>query len=106
MAWLSDASTSPVQRFTKATIPYSLLDGTTIATGFDDLIDGQLAAPLNRDEKNGVANAADVWTGTKQDGTAASDTCQDWKVAIASTGVHGTTDAVDKLWTNSALSGC
>jgi hypothetical protein len=106
MAWLSDASTSPVTRFAQATIPYALLDGTVIATSFADLLDGQLAAPLNRDEKNAVTSGAFAWTGTKADGTVSSDTCNDWQVAVAATGTRGSADATDATWTNAGVSGC
>lgn len=107
MAWLSDDNSTPVQRFTQASIPYTLLDGTEIATSFDDLVDGSLATALNRDE-NDAAVGTDVfaWTGTQPDGTASTDNCMNWTVAIASTGTRGATTATDGTWTADGVAGC
>jgi hypothetical protein len=108
MAWLSDDASSPSQRFTQSTVPYALLDGTVIASSFGDLVDGQLSAPLNRDETN-TQVAADVyaWTGTEPDGTAStSDNCMNWTVAIASPGVRGSTASTGATWTSDGVNGC
>ena len=46
-AWLSTAAAPAAARLTHATVPYKLVDGTTIATNWDDLTDRALAAPIN-----------------------------------------------------------
>jgi hypothetical protein len=69
-AWLSDAVDSPSTRFAQAAEPYKLVDGTTVANDWADLLDGTLAVPINRDELGGVQVVLDrVWTGTFADGT-------------------------------------
>ena len=50
MAWVSDSITSPSTRFTKATVPYSLLDGTVVASDWTALARGNLAHSIDQDE--------------------------------------------------------
>lgn len=62
-AWLSDSTTDARDRLTHATVPYRLVDGTTVANDFTDLTDGSLDAPINRAE-NGTVVGDRPWTGT------------------------------------------
>ena len=57
LAWLSDTTTSPSARFAQANVPYRLVDGTTIANDWADLVDGSIQNPINLDE---YGNAAPV----------------------------------------------
>ena len=41
-AWLSDTTGSPATRFAQASVPYRLVDGTTIANDWNDLTDGTI----------------------------------------------------------------
>ena len=68
-AWLSDSETDARDRLTHATVPYRLVDGTTVADDFTDLTDGSLDAPINRTE-NGTAVGDRPWTGTDFAGEA------------------------------------
>lgn len=68
-AWLSDSTTDARDRLTQATVPYRLVDGTTVANDFTDLTDGSLAAPINRNEQNGTVGER-PWTGTNSAGEA------------------------------------
>jgi hypothetical protein len=52
-----------------------------IAESFDDLVDGELLAPIDRDQYGTpLMFAVAVWTGTRPDGTAVPGVthCQDW----------------------------
>ena len=89
-AWLSTAQSSPSNRFTKATIPYRLVDGTLIANDYTDLTDGTIANPFNKTETGGAPTQVMFcypdfirpWSSTAADGTfsAPSGNCTDWTV--------------------------
>lgn len=72
-AWLSDSSSSPNSRFVHNPGPYVLVDGSTVAVDYDDLVGcacGPLV-PINIDETGFLwpdTPAADVWTGTRPNG--------------------------------------
>jgi len=81
-AWLSDATTTPLARFTHSVDPYQLVNGTTIADNWNDLVDGQLDAAIGITETGQAVNAAATWVATA---TTASGTrqmfngdCQSW----------------------------
>jgi len=85
-AWLSDGSSnSPSTRFTRATLAYQLVDGTTIANDWADLTDGVLAAPIDVTENGAtVVGATGVWTNTNASGGAGlccGASCSNWSVA-------------------------
>lgn len=48
--------------------PVYLLDGTLIATGFSDMWDGDILAPINRTQGL-LLSGENVWTGTNSNGT-------------------------------------
>lgn len=107
LVWMSDSSTSPATRFAQSGVPYVLVNGTVIANNWTDLVDGQLAAPINVDEHGNPTFAAEVWTGTSADGTAATDTCTDWTSTDATVyGQQGVTDRADTAWSNVYLQFC
>lgn len=69
-AWLSDSTNSPSTRFNQSTIPYQLVNGTTVvANNWTDLTDGSIQNRININE-SGVVNIAaqTVWTVTDQTG--------------------------------------
>ncbi|MCA9602142.1 MAG: hypothetical protein KC417_08965, partial [Myxococcales bacterium] len=91
-AWLSDSVASPSTRFTHATIPYVLIDGSRqLATNYADIIDGVAGATtvyptINVTETLAtVTSSAEVWTNTNGNGTAystsAASTCSDWTMS-------------------------
>ena len=79
-AWLSDSTGSPDTRFYKSPGPYTLIDGTILADNWDDLIDGSFNARINIDQDgNTITAPMEVWTNTKNDGTAANpNDCNNW----------------------------
>ncbi len=98
-AWLSDSSASPSSRFVPSNCPYYRVDGVMVATDWDDLTDGTLAASIDLDE-NGVSHARSgwgsselVWTNTATDGTAIGTgtgaTCDDWTLSNNTSGSKG-----------------
>jgi hypothetical protein len=97
VSWTSDASTTPIDRFTFKTpsVPFKLLTGVVVANDWNSLISGSLHNPITVDENGKAVTAGAVWTGTNPDGTRAivvpmaSTTCDDWSSAT-STGVLGT----------------
>jgi len=82
-AWLSAGSDKPANRFgLPADFPghFVLPDGTVIARGFADLLDGALEAPLNVFENGQPALGSNaVWTGTDEYGNPTSIDCSGWK---------------------------
>ncbi|MBW2529300.1 MAG: hypothetical protein JRI23_34305 [Deltaproteobacteria bacterium] len=109
-AWLSDDTSEPNTRFTRATVPYYLVDGSVVADDYDDIIDGTLQRPIDLDESGlpGPTTSSItpdrnqlVWTGTDPDGTLCRHsnvthpigddetgnprTCQDWTYGVDGT---------------------
>jgi hypothetical protein len=79
MAWVSDATTSPSQRFTKATVPYRRLDGVAVASSWADLTTGILNA-IDVDETNAShasdsSGASKTWTATTVAGVLGTSSC-------------------------------
>ena len=100
-AWLSGAMTSASARLTHATVPYVLLDGTTVAANWTALTSGTLAHGINISEDGTVQTAAlEAWTGTYSSGGAARDTCYSWTSASASDyGYVGLSSQTSGSWT-------
>ncbi|MGH6916556.1 MAG: hypothetical protein ACREJ0_02525, partial [Geminicoccaceae bacterium] len=108
LAWLSDDTASPSTRFTQATVPYKLVNGTTIAPDWSGLVDGMLDAPINVTEQGSVlpANLA-AWTGTAPSGGALGPDCAAWSVAdSANMGRIGHTTLVNGRWTSGGIFSC
>ena len=108
-AWLSDSTSSASARFIHSTSPYQLLDGTIIATGWTDLTDGTLAAPISKDESNVAVGASIVWTGTTVSGTfsGVGGDCNGWTTnSLGVVGVRGSPTVSDAGWTNGGTSNC
>jgi cysteine-rich repeat protein len=57
-AWLSDAVSGPVTRFTRSSTAYVLVDGTVIADDYTDLTDGSLDNQITLTELGTLAPAA------------------------------------------------
>jgi hypothetical protein len=70
-AWLSESTyvSSPVGRFIQSSIPYTLVDGTTIANDWSDLTDGSIQNPINIDEYGNASIASMVYSFTQIDGS-------------------------------------
>ncbi|MCA9876162.1 MAG: hypothetical protein KC442_00205 [Thermomicrobiales bacterium] len=118
-AWLSAGSETPGARFTNIAKagPYRLVanvgDGGNpppiVAENFNDLLTCGttcLNRAINRDE-NGVAQGGNpgVWTGTRADGTASTDTCGGW-TSTAGFGLIGSGTSDTALWTENVSGVC
>lgn len=116
-AWLSSSSESPNTRFVHSAIPYRLIDGKEIASDWNDLTDGTLAAGINVSEHEGLPGKGEhscipsrlsiVWTGTKTTGTAVAGDyfCGEWS-GIAGDGSAGVAGLADSTWTANCLPTC
>lgn len=103
-AWLSSESASAASRLTHRNGPYTLIDGTVVAYGWNDLTDGTLLAAIIRTESFG--NATDFWTGTEDNGIPiVGGTCSGW-TSTAGQGQGGTPDLDTHGWSTSFDSAC
>lgn len=105
-AWLSTPSVSAAERLQASTIPYRRTDGVLVAADWNDLIDGELAAPIHRDEY-GEPISGDVWTGTTPDGALAEVGCAGFVSASdADTGLCGNSNLDNTRWTANLEPAC
>jgi hypothetical protein len=109
MAWIATAAGSPATRFTRAAVPYVLVNGTVIANNWADLTDGTLAAPIDRTELNGAPPTGNtscagggnrtVWSGVNGSGAySGSDSCSGFS-STSGGGLWGWLDRSDISWT-------
>ncbi|MBI2329974.1 S8 family serine peptidase [Candidatus Daviesbacteria bacterium] len=103
-AWLSDSKISAASRLTHSTSPYVLLDGTVIASNWNDLTDGTLFASISLTETKRQSEGV-IWTNTNFDGTIvqtdAANTCDDWKSKERTKkSVVGSGLSIDPHWSN------
>ncbi|MEM7152839.1 MAG: hypothetical protein AAF799_08350 [Myxococcota bacterium] len=92
VAWISDSSEgSAADNFTQSPYDYTLVDGTVIAHGWDELTDGGLDNLIGLDE-DGVSRTGFAWTGTNTDGSTSGYTCSDW-TATSSVGKVGSANS-------------
>jgi hypothetical protein len=104
-AWISDTSSSPSTRFVKATVPYRLLDGSTIANNWTALASGTLQHSINIQEDGTPLPAAavwEVWTATTPSGVYSGDACANWTNDTANppTADVGVTSVTNAGWTD------
>lgn len=105
-AWLSTAGESPSTRFTRASVPYILPNGTMVAEDWADLTDGSILAPIDcgpdGEQVPSIGYEYDVWTATKADGTP--DTynpirdCGEWTGDLDWYGMLGYSRATNGEW--------
>ncbi len=102
LAWLSNGTTAAKARLapTGNSRRIVLVTGTQIALGSDDLLDGSIETAIDVDEGGAKVTTFTVWTGTRPDGTAGGNDCDDWKATTADTGTVGGAKAKDKFWTS------
>lgn len=115
-AWLSDSTGSPSTRMMHGTGDYVLVDGTVVAHGWDDLVDGQLEHSVNLDETGAAPSAGEsahcmtgisAWTGTDFDGQfdPFENSCGHWDDSN-SHGLIGDTNETSRLWTVACSMSC
>lgn len=106
MAWMSDSTTSPNSRFTPNPNGYKLLNGTLIATDYDDLTDSTLLAAIDLTETGVGPTRPVVWTGTLANGDYAGASCADWTDSSAGLVKAGNPTSVDLKWTSAGRFSC
>jgi hypothetical protein len=102
MAWVSDNGSSPAARFTRAAVPYRLIDGTLIAANWTGLTSGSLAHAISNDEHGTLVLNWEVWTATTAGGTLAADGCNSFtsSTQAAKPAQVGLNDQIDSTWSN------
>ncbi len=108
-AWVADMASSPGVRFTKAIVPYRLIDGTLVATSFAALASGGLAHAIDMDEMGRpFMPPSEVWTGSDVAGALSADGCVSFTSSLptATFATQGHCDAVDATWTNAYQQYC
>lgn len=110
LAWLSTSGGSPSTRFTRATVPYTLVDGTVIANSWTDLTDGSLLHAVNKTESGATPPFLETWTDTAFTGAVLdnAENCADWTSSSTASqaGVSGATNSVTRTWTANLFSSC
>lgn len=103
-AWLSDATASPLTRFTHSSLPYALVDGTRIADNWADLISGSLNHALNLTETN-VAYSSYAYTATTNSGAYFGGVdCNGWTTTAVDARVGYTPD--QNQWSGVGMISC
>ncbi len=109
MAVLADSTTAPESRFTLASVPYVLLDGTVVATTGAELLSGTLQNAIDRDECQLAVTDAEVWTGLDAPSeTQSSSYCGDF-LSDSSTATYspvGLTSSTSTSWYDAYLQFC
>ncbi len=82
-AWIAGGTpqSAPASRFTRNPGPYVLVDGTIIAQDWDDLVDGEIDAPIRLHANGGsLTGRSYVFTNVADNGTQAdaTDHCDNW----------------------------
>ena len=114
-AWLSDITGSPSTRFKRSLLaPYVRTDGLVLAQNYDDLIDGTLGGPINKNAMNQTQTGAAicdtntfwVWSNTGSDGVGFGDasSCSGWTSNLGGS-AWGRNDRSDSLWASSCSGG-
>ena len=65
--------------FIKHDLPYNNVNGDNVADNFDDFLDGEFNSVIDRIDVPNDTVPISVWTGTNENGTAASPNCVDWR---------------------------
>ncbi|MDH3623935.1 MAG: hypothetical protein OES69_10615 [Myxococcales bacterium] len=105
-AWLSTRSSSVSDRLTRSNGPYVLVDGTTVANDWDDLVNGSILASINLDA-NGERRTGDVWTGTLATGDSyPNDDCAAFTSGSGGTALCGASASTDAKWTQNITPAC
>ncbi|MBW2191987.1 MAG: hypothetical protein JRG93_20865, partial [Deltaproteobacteria bacterium] len=105
-AWLSTRSLSASDRLAHADGPYVLVDGTLVASDWDDLVDGFIAAPINLDA-SGAVGTGDTWTGTLATGASyPDDDCAAFTSSSGGIALCGSTASTSAAWTENVTPDC
>ena len=117
IAWISSSEGSPAERFIQSAVPYRQLDGTEIASNWDDLIDGTLQSgiyltelktlPQKGTTKSCMLDIAFAWSNTQESGVLwqANYACGEWSEEVGS-GYTGRVGLIDGGWTVDCIADC
>jgi hypothetical protein len=110
-AWVADVNSSPNTRFTKAAVPYRLLDGTMVAASYTALTSGALMHAIDMFETGATVPAGtsvEVWTGVTIAGGSALNNCGNWTNNSAGlpNGSVGISDRTNTMWTQAYSQFC
>ncbi len=99
-AWLYDGALTPITRMTHSSSGYQLLDGTTVAADWKDLVDGFIDTAISLTEV-GTTVSGGVWTGTSETAQAVPGSdCFGWISSLfESRGTRGSSSLSDRGWT-------
>ncbi len=106
-SWLSTVDSAVEDRLNRSTVPYVLVDGTTIANDWDDLVDGTIMARIDLDA-SGLRRVGDVWTGTRASGASYSpDDCAGFTTSSSEQrGLCGASASTLSEWTENITPQC
>lgn len=104
-AFISYSNLTPIDFLEKTTGNYVLLDGTVIAIGRDDLLDGELKSPINVTALDENIASRKVWTGTLSNGLGTDNFCKNWQITTAMATV-GNTNFSDMKWASDDVIDC
>lgn len=105
-ALMRDSSNSVESRLYQSEQPYVMVDETIVANNWNELISGNLQAPLNKRHDGTVVNGT-VWTGMSNDIDLALDTCDDWmSIEPDYSAIIGNIGATGDSWLNSGRGSC
>jgi hypothetical protein len=85
--------------------PWRRLDGVVVAQDRAQLLGGNLAATLNRDQKGNPRDAF-VWTGTSASGSSLSSHCDQWTKTSGYQGTYGQSALSNNGWTAAGEATC
>lgn len=120
-AWLSSASLdspkTPQNQFMQSDVPYVLVTGEKVADHWDDLTNGDLDHPIDRDEYGAPASSSLeascegsfglVWTGSNPNGTRGPNTCNGFTWDDAqSEGTVGVVTSSEGFWSKCGKQRC
>lgn len=96
---------NPIDRHNMYDVPYVRLDGTVVASSWEDLHDESILAPLNVDE-NGMTVTGNAWTGflNVPGSPTGNNWCENWSAPIGDClgsgicGAAGELAAIDNHW--------
>jgi hypothetical protein len=105
-AWLSTVEEPAAEHLVHSADPYVRTDDVLVAYDWDDLVDGELEAPIDRDEQ-GEMISGDVWTATLPDGAAYETDCAGFTSASnEELSLCGNSAARSEAWTDNLLITC
>ncbi len=111
-AWLSDGLNNPESRFGFAFSGFSgvfeLVDGSVIATSWEDLTDGEITHTIDIDETGKEMQFSLIWTNTADwGGLAGAGSCINWTSTDAiKKGLAGANQFTDGQWTEFEPNSC